>query len=960
MPFREMPPLLRRLVTRSLCLNQADGSAEAHLRHIDQAWRTYPEYAATIAPVYARLLVSLGQDQSAALEMLATAVTLRPHADTHALLIETLYSYGQPQRAREQLKLALATHAVKLGGALDRAATALLDTDHRAWVGVTPEWTVVSRTLDAAPLLQLSIGGHAVERRRLTERRGTGGNLYQLRLNIEEYHKVITSLINGVEAMGSGLSVPEDFGLTTLTQLRSGHLGGSLRFGWAPELTKAIRVVDESGQETHRRLRWDPVTQSASYNWAAARKLLPGNRWEFSIKNPAGQWTPLPDSPFLWPKAARHRLPKLRARAPRVVPKKRPDITIIIPVYEGFEQTRACLRSVLKTASSTAHILVIDDASPDPQLVIYLDRLARSGRIELLRHLKNQGFVQAINTALEHCTGHDVVLLNSDTEVFGDWVQRLRVTAYSKPTVGTVTPWSNDGSIATYPGVAASAISSKEAATLDAQVRILHCKQSAVLPVGVGYCLYIRHDCLRITAPLDRLVFGKGYGEETDFCLRASQHGFTHRLAANVYVYHLGGLSFGARRDALLARARRLVNLRHPGYDAKIDAYLQRDPLKPLRQAIDQARLTAQQQPTVLLVSHAHGGGVEHFVEQRIAALRSGGMRTILLRPAKINEDEHVSLVTNELIAGDLQYTMPRDMNRLFTLLKKVRPVRVELHHFLNLSPRLIERLYKLDCPCDVQVHDYAWICPRITLIGQSGRYCGEPDVSVCTRCIKKLGSAFPKNLSTAQLRRRSERWLLNARHISVPTRDTALRLKRHFPTIKLTVQGHTATPPQPPISASRRTSRTRVAIIGALGEHKGYRILLACANDARRRKLPLEFVVIGYTQNDLKLTQTGRVFITGRYHPEEELSLLRREAPDLVFIPSLGPETWCYVLDSALSSGLPVGGFNLGAIRERLLTTITGFLLPLDITTQALNTAFLTRTAKSSIFGHGTLGLKA
>jgi hypothetical protein len=61
-------------------------------------------------------------------------------------------------------------------------------------------------------------------------------------------------------------------------------------------------------------------------------------------------------------------------------------------------------------------------------------------------------------------------------------------------------------------------------------------------------------------------------------------------LAADVFVYHAGGLSFGARRAALLERSARLMNLRHPGYDRHIASFLARDPLNVLRRRLDERR----------------------------------------------------------------------------------------------------------------------------------------------------------------------------------------------------------------------------------------------------------------------------------------------------------------------------------------------------------------------------------
>ena len=141
------------------------------------------------------------------------------------------------------------------------------------------------------------------------------------------------------------------------------------------------------------------------------------------------------------------------------------------------------------------------------------------------------------------------------------------------------------------------------------------------------------------------------------------------------------------------------------------------------------------------------------------------------------------------------------------------------------------------------------------------------------------------------------------------------------------------------PLAAQRSADRRiRVALIGAIGRRESYRILLACARDARARRLPLEFVVIGYTENDAALLKTGRVFITGRYTEAEAPHLLRREQPDVLWLPSVWPETWCYTLDHALSTGLPVAAFDLGAIAERLRSTQTGALMPLALSAQQIN----------------------
>ena len=127
-------------------------------------------------------------------------------------------------------------------------------------------------------------------------------------------------------------------------------------------------------------------------------------------------------------------------------------VDLIVPVYRGLAETRRCLDSVLAFPQQTAHeIVVIDDCSPEPEFSAWLRELAETGAITLLENPVNTGFVNAVNRGMVLHPDRDVVLLNSDTEVNGDWLDRLRRCAYSDPQVGTVTPFSNNATICSYP-----------------------------------------------------------------------------------------------------------------------------------------------------------------------------------------------------------------------------------------------------------------------------------------------------------------------------------------------------------------------------------------------------------------------------------------------------------------------------------------------------------------------------
>ncbi|MBL8522513.1 MAG: glycosyltransferase, partial [Betaproteobacteria bacterium] len=130
------------------------------------------------------------------------------------------------------------------------------------------------------------------------------------------------------------------------------------------------------------------------------------------------------------------------------------SIDIIVPVYRGLAETRACLESVLKAKNvAVAEIVVIDDASPEPEISRYLDQLAAQNRITLLRNDSNRGFVVSCNRALALHTDRDVVLLNSDTEVANDWLDRLLACAAANPQAASISPFSNNATLCSYPRI---------------------------------------------------------------------------------------------------------------------------------------------------------------------------------------------------------------------------------------------------------------------------------------------------------------------------------------------------------------------------------------------------------------------------------------------------------------------------------------------------------------------------
>jgi GT2 family glycosyltransferase len=925
----------------------AAGSLAEACRQLDRTWRCFPDDAPALAPLYGRLLSFDPSQHDAALRLLKHAFDLTPDPDMAALIALAALRGHIEDLAREHLDDALGRFCVLPNSLLAHVAgLAMRDPALGApgWIGRGTRLEFVGEVSAVRPtnVLEFRLDGQTGFSRPLRPAPREGDCRFRIRTPRIRVDTKVEVTLGGVPLLGGGSGIPADFALDGRAQSTGRRITGWVRIGWSPALPVRLRVEDEAGRSCLARTRTVPRRGSRwMFSVDLRRTPLRGNRIRISAKLPNDCWQPLPDTPLLLQVAVRHGgglPPPLREwgrgrRQRRVAAASaRADVVdIIIPVYRGREETLACISSVLATAGADGNVVVVDDATDDATLAAELTDLGRAGRMTLLRNSENVGFAASVNRALALNPTHDVVLLNSDTRVFGDWLERLRRTAYSARGIGTVTPLSNSGSIASYPDAEGSAIEPEAAAVLDRTAAATHAGIGIELPVGVGFCLYVRRDCLRDVGALDTELFGKGYGEETDLCLRARQRGWSNRLAPDVYVYHAGGLSFGARRMALLERSHRLINLRHPGYDRFIETFLAKDSLHGVRRALDQRRLSAFAGRFVLLVTLALAGGVDRFVFERCQAIRRQGLFPLVLRPAEAGDARRCELWTDALEVKNLRYRIPGELSSLVELLRSLRLETIEIQHFLHLDPRVIEAVRGLGTPYVVFVHDYAWFCPRVNLIDGSGHYCGEPPVSVCQTCVRQNGSNLDEAISVSALRRRSSAWLGAARRVSAPSADAAARLQRHFPGLDVAVQPH-AYPAVPTLLPSGKQGRkeVRVVLIGSINRQKGYWPLLACARDARRRKLPLEFVMIGCSEEDAPLLATGKVFITGRYAESEAPHLLLREHPDVAWFPSVAPDTWCYTLDYALAMGLPVVAFDLGAIAERVRAAGVGELLPL------------------------------
>ncbi|WP_317931762.1 glycosyltransferase [Halioxenophilus sp. WMMB6] len=603
-------------------------------------------------------------------------------------------------------------------------------------------------------------------------------------------------------------------------------------------------------------------------------------------------------------------------------------IDVIVPVYQGLEETQECILSALRTIDKTiGQLIVINDCSPDPALSQWLRDASASNEFLLLENEHNLGFVGTVNRGMQLNPEHDVVLLNSDVEVAGDWLTRMRTAANRHPKIASITPFSNNATICSFPnfcednvlpfGLDVEALHTHFSALFDGQ-------EPLTIPSGIGFCMYMRRKAITEIGYFDEKTFGRGYGEENDWCHRVEKAGWLNSLQTDIFAYHKGGVSFADEQNERKHTAMKLINKLHPNYEPGVHAFIKRDPIKSFRlQAL--WKLVAEQSKRKLLhISHRLGGGVQQHVIE-LSELYQDDTISLLLTPEQDGESVVVSVLQNSSSCKDsLVFQAVEEYDDLLRLLKSVGVSYVHFHHTMGLHPKLWQLAQDINCPYDFTVHDYYCINGNPTLIDENARYCGHlPTREMDAACHK----AYPIPVSAEQWRINQQPILVNAERVIYPSLDTKLRFEQYFSLPQGLAAWHPdyaqAAPYPDPEFNFAKGEKLKVLVLGAISREKGADMLEAVA-----KQLPnCQFELLGYAYRALD----SKVVTHGPYEQSAVQALIKAIAPQVIWFPCSWPETYSYTLSTALQMGLPVVAPDIGAFAERLLNRPYSITLPWD-----------------------------
>ncbi|MDJ0618990.1 MAG: methyltransferase domain-containing protein [Calothrix sp. MO_192.B10] len=243
---------------------------------------------------------------------------------------------------------------------------------------------------------------------------------------------------------------------------------------------------------------------------------------------------------------------------PKPLVKYSVSVDIIICVHNALDDVKQCLESVASYSSIEFSLILVDDGSNE-ETSMYLQSFANSHSAKLIRNEVARGYTLAANQGLIESQADYVILLNSDTIVTPNWINRIIACGESDQQIGMIGPLSNTASWQSIPEIfhqgdwAENHLSEGVTVTdMGKMVAEYSPRLYPKMPFLNGFCLAIKRRLIEDIGYFDEANFGGGYGEENDYCLRARKAGWKLAIADNTYVYHSQSRSYSNERRKLL------------------------------------------------------------------------------------------------------------------------------------------------------------------------------------------------------------------------------------------------------------------------------------------------------------------------------------------------------------------------------------------------------------------------
>ncbi len=471
----------------------------------------------------------------------------------------------------------------------------------------------------------------------------------------------------------------------------------------------------------------------------------------------------------------------------------RKPIDIVIPVYNAYEDLVLCMRSIRRfTNLSWDRVILVDDCSTDERMVPYL-KAQEEENVLFIQNEEYKGFAESVNTGILLTEDRDVLLLDSDTMVTKNWLDKMAVCAYSSDEIGTVTPMSNHASVCSVP-IMCQNNNLPENLSVDGYAEIIErCSMQRYPYIALpdSFCIYIKRETIKRTGLFDSGVFDGVYTATQDFCCRVGLLGYTHAACDDTFVYRKGTPSRRPeQRESLFETNEGILKERYPSIMEKNQSYCESNPDQYIRDNINLFQRISNGRKNVLYLVHSdfridsedHVGGTQFHVRDMAMAMKSEYNVFVM---ARTMDKLRLSVYVGDMPAETLEFYIGgrperpvfrnEEHYRIYdNVLRAFHIDLVHVHHTSCLTFDIFYAAHALNIPIHLTLHDFYLICPNEKLMCYKGYYCEVcRDSDFCGSCLKETKNIDDTTDYIAEWRQECGKVLKMCRQIYTPSEST-------------------------------------------------------------------------------------------------------------------------------------------------------------------------------------------
>ena len=335
----------------------------------------------------------------------------------------------------------------------------------------------------------------------------------------------------------------------------------------------------------------------------------------------------------------------------------------------------------------------------------------------------------------------------------------------------------------------------------------------------------------------------------------------------------------------------------------------------------------------VLVIDHNLGGGANRYRRELVGTILEKDRPVLLLRYDLPKQDYVVDYVDRKC---KVRFTLASTTS----LLAMTEKLCIEEIFFNNAysfeDPLAIAELLptlkkRSGARLTVAIHDYLPVCPSYTLLDDSGKFCGVPELSRCEQCLPKHKGEFTRLISQRDIKAWRQTWgcCLDKADTILCFSDVSARLvSRAYPELeraKFVVRPHQVNyvPNWKPFIDSK--GDLNIGVVGEIAVHKGACLIADLAAFIEKRHLAARITIIGTISPK---PHSDVITVTGGYQVDELPSLIEKYGVNIFLFPSIWPETFSYVCEELMRLEVPLAVYDIGAPAERVASYERGLIL--------------------------------